>query len=85
MSSSTGNPEIAGVDVAALAKNRIGGKVVAGEGALQRVIHNPANIKDIVAEVREASLAQVEAATVAAAEAAAGWRAVPATDRIRVV
>lgn len=68
-----------------LGGNLIGGRWVVGEGPVTRKICDPADTRQVVAAVVEASADQVEAACRAAAEAFPGWRATPATDRARVL
>jgi malonate-semialdehyde dehydrogenase (acetylating)/methylmalonate-semialdehyde dehydrogenase len=63
--------------------NLIGGAWQAGQGPTTRRIANPVDTKETVAEVREASSAQVDEACNVAAKAFPAWRAVPAPDRAR--
>ncbi|MBI2838956.1 MAG: CoA-acylating methylmalonate-semialdehyde dehydrogenase [Acidobacteria bacterium] len=70
---------------AAFGRNFIGGRWVPGEGPHTRLIRNPADTTECVAEVREASAAQIEEGCEAAARAFTVWRAVPATERVRVL
>jgi malonate-semialdehyde dehydrogenase (acetylating)/methylmalonate-semialdehyde dehydrogenase len=65
--------------------NFIAGRWVAGEGAVTRKLLNPADTTEVVAEVREASAAQVDAACDAAAKAFPAWRVTPPPDRARVL
>ena len=65
--------------------NLIAGHWTAGEGQRTRVIRNPADQDDVVAEVREASDEQVAAACAAADRAFPAWRATPPPDRARVL
>ena len=52
-----------------------------GEAAAARAISNPADRREIVGEVVEATLGQVDEALALAASGAADWGAKPATDR----
>lgn len=70
---------------AAYGHNFIGGQWVAGLGPHTRLIRNPADATEVVAEVREASMAQIDEACAAASRAYTGWRAVPAPERARVL
>ncbi|MGE3803938.1 MAG: aldehyde dehydrogenase family protein, partial [Gemmataceae bacterium] len=63
--------------------NLIGGAWQTGNGPQTRRIANPADTKETIAEVREASTAQVDEACAAAAKAFPAWRAVPPPDRAR--
>jgi malonate-semialdehyde dehydrogenase (acetylating)/methylmalonate-semialdehyde dehydrogenase len=63
--------------------NLIGGRSWLGRGATTRCINNPADTRQLVAQVREASAEQVDEACQQAARAFPGWRAVPAADRAR--
>src|SRR5262245_37104389 len=63
----------------------IAGRWVAGNGLRTREIRNPADTRELVASVREASAGQVEAACAAAAAAFPAWRATPPPDRCRVL
>lgn len=74
-----------GSDIAAFSRSIIGGQWVAGLGPHTRLIRNPADATEVVAEVREASAAQIDEACAAAARAFTVWRAVPATERARVL
>ena len=65
--------------------NLIGRRWMAGLGATTRCIHNPADTRQLVAEVREASPEQVDEACQLAAQALPTWRAVPAPNRARVL
>ena len=69
----------------ALGENLIGGRWVQGDGTTVRNVCNPADVKEVVAAVAEASAEQVDAACAAAAAAFPGWRATPAPDRARVL
>lgn len=71
--------------VGAAGSNLIGGRWVAGTGPQVRAIVNPANVKEIVASVREAAAEQVDDACAAAAAAFTSWRATPSPDRARVL
>lgn len=62
-----------------LHKLLINGKFVAGEGAAE-VIHNPST-GEVIANINEASLAQVEQATKAAATAFQTWSKTTPKDR----
>lgn len=63
--------------------NLIGGAWTAGEGDTVRRICDPADTQKVLAEVREASDRQVDAACAAAHAAFPAWRATPAPDRAR--
>ncbi|MGH7144847.1 MAG: CoA-acylating methylmalonate-semialdehyde dehydrogenase [Planctomycetota bacterium] len=63
----------------------IGGQWVAGDGAVSRKIMNPADTRELVAEVREASFEQVDAACLAAQQAFATWRLTPPPARAEVL
>jgi malonate-semialdehyde dehydrogenase (acetylating) / methylmalonate-semialdehyde dehydrogenase len=63
--------------------NLLGGRWVEGDGPTTRNVLNPADTKQLIAAVREASIEQVDAATAAAAAAFPGWRATPSPDRAR--
>ncbi len=63
--------------------NLLGGRWVAGDGPTTRNVLNPADTKQLIAAVREASVEQADAACVAAAAAFPGWRATPPPDRAR--
>ncbi|MDR3463513.1 MAG: trifunctional transcriptional regulator/proline dehydrogenase/L-glutamate gamma-semialdehyde dehydrogenase [Beijerinckiaceae bacterium] len=52
-----------------------------GTSAPAREIRNPADHRDIVGQVVEATPAQIDAALTLAAKAAAGWQATPPADR----
>lgn len=65
--------------------NLIGGRHVVGEGRATRSLFNPADSTELLADVREASLEQVDEACAVAARAFPSWRATPAPDRARVV
>jgi malonate-semialdehyde dehydrogenase (acetylating)/methylmalonate-semialdehyde dehydrogenase len=65
--------------------NLIGRRWTAGVGATARCIYNPADTRQLVAEVREASAEQVDEACQLAAQAFPAWRSVPAPDRARVL
>jgi malonate-semialdehyde dehydrogenase (acetylating)/methylmalonate-semialdehyde dehydrogenase len=65
--------------------NLVAGRWVEGEGTIVRRIGNPADTAEILASVREASVAQVDDACAAAARSFPGWRATPAPDRARVL
>lgn len=65
--------------------NVIGGRAEAGGGGVSRTIRNPADRREIVAQVPEASSAQVEAVCERALRAFATWRTVPASERARVL
>lgn len=66
-----------------LGQNLIGGKWVVGEGPVSRPVPNPANVKEVLANVQEASIAQVDAAIEAAHAAFPAWSATPAPERAR--
>ncbi len=70
---------------AAYGRNFIGGRWVPGQGPHTRLIRNPADTTECLAEAREASAAQIDEACEAAARAFTGWRAVPAAERARVL
>lgn len=74
-----------GAKPAVLPLNLIGAEWTVGDGSVTREIRNPADQKDVVAAVKEASLAQVDAACNAAAKAFPAWAATPAPDRARVL
>src|SRR5262249_7545776 len=57
--------------------NLIGGRWVAGEGAMTRPIRNPADNAEELASVREASASQVDEACAAATRAFPAWRTTP--------
>src|SRR5438876_403807 len=63
----------------------IGGRSVPGDGPRTRTLRNPADTDEVVAAVREASLAQVDGACAAAARAFPAWRATPPPDRARAL
>ncbi|MEW6367633.1 MAG: CoA-acylating methylmalonate-semialdehyde dehydrogenase [Acidobacteriota bacterium] len=63
----------------------VGGRWVGGEGSQTRLIRNPADTDEVVAEVREASDAQIDEACARAAEAFVGWRATPPPERVSVL
>lgn len=65
--------------------NLIGGRPVAGEGPQTRRLLNPADTREVIAAVREASAAQVDEACAAAARAFPAWRATPPPDRARAL
>jgi malonate-semialdehyde dehydrogenase (acetylating)/methylmalonate-semialdehyde dehydrogenase len=65
--------------------NLIAGRAVPGEGPRTRDILNPADTRELVASVREASAAQVDEVCAAAARAFPAWRATPPPDRARVL
>src|SRR5262245_47962338 len=65
--------------------NLIGGRWVAGEGAIARPICNPADTAEELANVREASASQVDEACAAAARAFPAWRATPSPDRAQIL
>lgn len=63
----------------------IGGRWVKGDGPVSRPVPNPANVKEIVSSVQEASIAQVDACVEAAHAAFPGWASTPAPERARVM
>jgi malonate-semialdehyde dehydrogenase (acetylating)/methylmalonate-semialdehyde dehydrogenase len=63
----------------------IAAKWVDGEGQTVRQLLNPADTTEVVAEVREASLTQADAAADAAAGAFKKWSVTPAMERARVL
>jgi malonate-semialdehyde dehydrogenase (acetylating)/methylmalonate-semialdehyde dehydrogenase len=65
--------------------NLIGGRWAVGGGPRTREVRNPADTRELVAAVREASPEQVEEACAAAAAAFSAWRATPPPDRARVL
>ncbi len=65
--------------------NLIGGHWIAGRGPQTRKIWNPADTRDLVAAVQEASSEQVEEACTAAARAFPAWQVTPPPDRTRVL
>jgi malonate-semialdehyde dehydrogenase (acetylating)/methylmalonate-semialdehyde dehydrogenase len=68
-----------------LGANLIGGAWKDGEGPATRRICDPSDTMQLVASVREASPAQVDAACAAAHAAFPAWRATPPPDRARVL
>lgn len=67
------------------AHNLIAGQWVKGAGLTVRRLMNPANTQELVAEIQEASAAQVDAACEAAHKAFAAWKLVPAPNRAAVL
>jgi malonate-semialdehyde dehydrogenase (acetylating) / methylmalonate-semialdehyde dehydrogenase len=67
-----------------LGENFIAGKWTGGEGPVSRPVPNPANVKETLANVQEASISQVDAAIAAAHAAFSGWSSTPAPERARV-
>ncbi|MFN4259736.1 MAG: CoA-acylating methylmalonate-semialdehyde dehydrogenase [Gemmataceae bacterium] len=65
--------------------NLIGGQWVEGAGAQTRWLHNPADSRELIAAVREASAEQVDEACAMAAQAFPAWKATPAPDRARIL
>src|SRR5262245_45669313 len=65
--------------------NLIAGRWVEGAGPTSRSIRNPADVAEELADVREASAAQVGDACASAAAAFPAWRATPPPDRARVL
>jgi malonate-semialdehyde dehydrogenase (acetylating)/methylmalonate-semialdehyde dehydrogenase len=63
----------------------IGGSWADGEGPAVRRICNPSDTTELIAAIREASPAQVDAACQKAADAFPAWRATPPPDRTRVL
>jgi malonate-semialdehyde dehydrogenase (acetylating)/methylmalonate-semialdehyde dehydrogenase len=63
----------------------IGGRRLTGSGPQTRVLVNPADTREVVAEVRESSPEQVDEACEAAARAFPAWRATPPPDRAHVL
>ena len=63
----------------------IGGRREAGRGAVVRPVRDPADVREVLAEVREAGADQVAEACAAAARAFPAWRAVPAPERARIL
>src|SRR5437773_5252788 len=63
----------------------VSGRWVEGQGAEVRRICNPADTAEVLADVREASAAQVDEACAAAAAAFPAWRSTPPADRARVL
>jgi malonate-semialdehyde dehydrogenase (acetylating)/methylmalonate-semialdehyde dehydrogenase len=78
-------PKLSETHKRALGWNLLGGRWVAGGGASERTIANPADVAELVAVVREASQEQVEEACATADHAFSTWRATPAPDRARVL
>lgn len=68
-----------------LGLNLVAGAWVAGEGPVSRPVLNPADVRQVVADVKEASLEQVDAACDAAAKAFPKWRSTPVPERARVM
>lgn len=64
--------------MAHLGQNLVDGKWVVGDGPVTRKLVNPADIREEVAAVKEASLEQVDAACEAANKAFRSWRCTPA-------
>jgi malonate-semialdehyde dehydrogenase (acetylating)/methylmalonate-semialdehyde dehydrogenase len=65
--------------------NLIAGRWVAGNGLRTREVRNPADTRELVAAVREASPEQIDPACAAAAAAFPAWRATPPPDRARAL
>src|SRR5262249_30960252 len=65
--------------------NLIAGRWVEGAGPTSRSIRNPADVAEELADVREASAAQISDACAAAAAAFPAWRATPPPARARVL
>jgi malonate-semialdehyde dehydrogenase (acetylating)/methylmalonate-semialdehyde dehydrogenase len=65
--------------------NLIGSRWVAGAGPQTRNIWNPADTRELVAAVPEASAEQVEEVCAAAARAFPAWQVTPPPDRARVL
>src|SRR4051794_24677419 len=65
--------------------NLIAGRTAAGAGPRTRTLLQPADARETVACVREASSEQVDEACAAAAQAFPAWRATPSLDRARVL
>ena len=70
-------------DTGSLGLNLIADRWVAGDGPRTRTLRNPADTGEVVAEVREASAGQVEAACAAAAQAFPAWQVTPPPERAR--
>jgi malonate-semialdehyde dehydrogenase (acetylating)/methylmalonate-semialdehyde dehydrogenase len=79
---STARPSDLGVRSA---RNLIGSEWQRGEGGAPRMLLNPADTRETIGEIVDASPAQVEQACAAAARAFPAWKAVPPSERARVL
>src|SRR5262249_36903264 len=71
--------------VAAMGLNLIGGQLVAGTGPQTRSLYNPADTRQLLPAVPEASPEQIEQVCAAAARAFPAWQVTPPPDRARVL